>query len=130
MIFLWEKHVHHGRISYSINREHPLVKVLTAQPGEQGRSVRALLSVIEETIPIPTITIDSAENPDAHGKPFEAAASSALRKALAMTYGALRASGMSCGDAKVRLVNTEPFSDFPELVAALDDQANSVEMEV
>lgn len=122
MVFLWERRVHHGKISYSINREHPLVKSLVSQPGEPGRRIRALLSVIEETIPVPTITMDSAEAPDAHTKPFEAAASTALRRALQMTYGALRAAGFSCGDAKVRLLHTEPFSQFPELVAALDDQ--------
>lgn len=121
MMFLWERRVQHGKISYSINREHPLVKSLATQPGEQGRRVRALLSVIEETIPVPTITMDSAESPDAQAKPFEVAASSALRSALHLTYHALRASGLGSTDAKVRLLNTEPFSQFPELVAIMDE---------
>lgn len=121
MVFLWERHVQHGRISYNINREHPLVKSLVSQTGEPGRKVRALLSVIEETIPVPTITIDSAENPNAYTKAINVSASPALRNALQMTYKALRAGGFSPGDAKVRLLNTEPFSQFTDLVAALDD---------
>lgn len=121
MVFLWERHVKHGKVSYSINREHPLVKSLASQTGEQGRKVRALLSVIEETIPVPTITMDSSETPDAHAKPFELAASSALRNALSITFDALRMGGVSITEAKVRLMNTEPFSQFPELIAVLDD---------
>jgi len=121
MVFLWGQRKLHGKISYVINRDHPLVKGLVSQVGEAGRRIRALLSVIEETIPVPTITMDSAEAPEAHAKPFEMAASSALRGALQMTYGALRAAGLSSGDAKVRLLHTEPFNQFPELVAALED---------
>ncbi|MCX6359217.1 MAG: ATP-binding protein [Armatimonadetes bacterium] len=122
MVFLWDKRVKHGRISYTINRDHPVVKSALQLPGEAGRIVRTLLPLIEETVPIPTITLDAAESPDKHSTPFEHTPS-ALRTALEETYRLLRSAGLSRGEAKVRLMNLEPFNLYPDLVAALDDIA-------
>ena len=123
-VLLWERRVHHDQISYALNREHPLVRAVLDGSPEENRRVRALLSVIEETVPVPTIAQDAAESPDRHAKPFTQAPPAVLQHALEETYYALRAAGYDHGQALARLMNTEPFSLFPERVAALGEQEN------
>jgi len=120
--FLWQKRVRHGKVSYEVNREHPLVKDLMCCGAGAGRKVRALLSLIEETVPVPTITMDSAENPDKHEKPFENAPAAVLQSVLRETYRALRDSGLMRSQARLRIASLEPFHNYPELIASLDDE--------
>lgn len=116
--FLWEAKTRRSKVFYEINREHPLVQVAVSAGGEK---VRALLHLIEETVPVPTITKDWAEDPQKQAAPFEEAAPAALRSALAETYNALKLMGLSGADIKFRLLNLEPFNQFPEMVTALGE---------
>ena len=120
LVFLWEKRVRHGRISYRISREHPLVKDVISNAGGLRRRAKALLNLIEETVPVPTITIDNSETPTDLARPFERSPS-ALQTVLRETYEALRRSGLTQADARLRIIALEPFNEYPELVAALDD---------
>lgn len=119
--FLWHKRVRHGKVSYEVNREHPLIKDLMSCSGGIGPKVRALLSLIEETVPVPTITMDSAENPDKLEKPFENTSTTVLQGVLRETYQVLRESGFTHSQARLRIASLEPFHNYPELVACLDD---------
>jgi hypothetical protein len=117
-VFAWEKKVKHGKIFYSINRKHPLVKEsLTCSPEQKGR-IRALLVLLEETIPVPSIIIDNAERPDSQPQPFERPPSSQLFAVLGELYKALINQGVSHKEAQKRLSTIDPFDRYPEQVAA------------
>ena len=89
--------------------------------------MRALLSLVEQTVPTPLIVINNAEAPDSMPQPFEDS-SAELRRAMAETFDALVEGGASRADAARTLLSMEPFNLFPDLVAAfLEEVSASVE---
>ena len=66
---MWFQRVRHGKVSYEVNRHHPAVIQALENPTET--TVRALLRLVEETIPVPQIAIDSSERPEEQSAPFE-----------------------------------------------------------
>lgn len=114
-VFLWNNVVKGGRTYYKINREHPLVrKVLDC--GEDASALRALLALIEQTVPAPLIVIDAAERPDGFGVPFEDAPGD-FDRALREVFDALVEAGRDRGEAARTLIGMEPFNRHPERVA-------------
>jgi hypothetical protein len=116
-VFAWEKKVKHGKIFYRINRKHPLVKESLNCSTEEKDRIRALLVLLEETIPVPSIIIDNAERPDSQPQPFERPPSGELFAVLEELYKALINQGLSPKEAQKRLSNIDPFNHYPEQVA-------------
>src|SRR6266496_5745202 len=75
-MFVWNREMKGGRVTFHINREQPLIVDLFYSSQEQRAKVEALLRVIEETIPVPLITLENSEHPDAQFIPFEGSTSS------------------------------------------------------
>lgn len=119
IVSLWNKNLHHGKISYQINRDHPLISDILKVGGETARRVKLLLQLVEETIPVPTILIDSMEKPDALSKPFERDVP-AVKLVLREAFESLIEGGQSPTEAKARLATLEPFTFFPELLDSLE----------
>lgn len=122
-VFLWNHVVKSGRTFYKINREHPLVAQVLASAADSG-AVRALLALVEQTVPAPLIVINNAESPDSLGRPFEDSPVE-LKHAMHETFEALVDKGMDRPTAARTLLAMEPFGEFPELVAAFLDEAAS-----
>ena len=120
-IFPWLKKVKHGKVSYSINQEHPLVKEVLSVSKEHPKVIRALLRLIEETVPVQQIWLDSAEKADQHNQPFEGVPSKEVREVMMQVYKALIKNGLSSTDARRRLITMEPFQQFKELIASLGE---------
>jgi hypothetical protein len=120
-VFLWDQLVKHNRISYRINREHPLVKQVRALCPDAPK-LGALLRLIEETVPIPLITITDREKPDQTIGPFEAAKDSEILEVIRQVVSSLRSTGMSWTDSMLRLAHLEPFSRFPHLLQAIREE--------
>lgn len=119
----WARRVLHGKVSYRINREHPLVRDLLALPEPRRSALGALLRLIEETVPVPLVAIDHAERPGEQAGPFEGAPSTEVREVLTLVYQALRRDGLEDTAARERLLVMEPFQHYPELVATLETPA-------
>ena len=120
-VFLWKHLTKHGKTFYKINREHPLVsKVLSDCPDK--KPLRALMSLIEQTVPAPLIVINNAEAPDSMAQPFEGATAE-LRKAMEEVFEALVETGKSRNNAAQALAQMEPFSAFPEILAVFVERA-------
>ena len=105
---------------YRIDEKHPAVAAVLDGKGERLPLVRAMLRVIEETVPVQRIWLDTAENKETPrtgfaGEPPEAVVS-VLKTLFADLVGRR---GMSAEAAKRTLMVTEPFQNFPALVAAL-----------
>jgi Histidine kinase-, DNA gyrase B-, and HSP90-like ATPase len=120
-VFLWKHLIKHGKTFYKINRDHPLVsKVMSNAPDK--KPLRALIDLIEQTVPAPLIVINNAEAPDSMAQPFEGATSE-LRKAMEAVFEALVETGKSRDEAALALAQMDPFSAYPEILAAFVDQA-------
>lgn len=116
--FVWLKKLRHGKISYEINRDHPLIsQALTQQNG--SKEITSLLRVIEETVPVPYIIINNAERPDAHALPFQGAPSKELFELMRQIIEALTKRGLSAQAACQKAATMEPFNGYPELVQSM-----------
>lgn len=111
-IFLWHQTARHNRVSYGINREHPLVRHSLASCTDKAR-LNALLRLMEETVPVPLITITNSEKPDQMVGPFENAKSAEVRSVMEQAFEALLATGYSPEEAIARMRTMEPFPRFP-----------------
>ena len=118
MVYLWEQKVRRGKVFYQINRRHPIVAEMMQSCGEK---TRALLHLLEETIPIATITKDWAEDPKQQSAPFDDKTSPEMLSVLKQVYHSLRTAGSTPQQAKIVLLNMEPFHQFPAIIASLDE---------
>jgi hypothetical protein len=119
----WLSATRGGRQTYRIDRKHPVVKGgLGVESGHRKR-VEAMLRVLEETVPIQQIWLDTAEKPDNPARPFESVSEREILKIMIMTYRALRRTeGLSPKEARQKIASMEGFPDFPALVATLNDK--------
>jgi len=121
-VFPWDKKIRRGKIFYSINQEHPLVKEAMSLPGEHQPIIRALIRLLEETVPVQQIWIDSSTDPEKHSQPFEDIPSREVVEVMTQVYQALRKSGLSPQQARDRILSMEPFQHFEALVQSLSDR--------
>jgi hypothetical protein len=119
-VFVWETIRTRDKTHYRINRKHPLVQGVVSGEVHSRADIRAMLQLIEETIPQPVIAIEHAENETSQAAPFETSSIASVRAVLDAVYRALRVQGLDASTARLRLEAMEPFAQFPELAARLD----------
>lgn len=115
---LWQEKVRHGQISYVINRQHAGVAHALAHPSTQA--VQTLLRLIEETIPVPLIAINTADRTEEHAAPLEQATPRAAAALAEDVYRAIRANGVAHAAAVQRVLTTDPFHLYPALAEVLE----------
>lgn len=115
-IFVWQRSVRSKRVSYVINREHPLIREALQADVLDSSRLHRLLRLIEEYIPIQAIWVDAAEGDETQSQPFDSAPSEELILMIQMLYRAFRISGLSHTEAMARLSSTEAFGDRYELI--------------
>jgi hypothetical protein len=110
-------------IRYRIDELHPMVSaVLGAIPSDQRDLVLSMLRVIEETVPIQKIWLDTAEQKETPMTSFASSSDETVIKVMKSLFrDMLFRKGMSVADAKARLSLTDPFQNFPHLIAQLSD---------
>ena len=122
-VFLWEEKRRRSKIFYSINREHPLV-VQADKTGDRA-SIRALLSLIEETLPYTHIMITSSGEAEKCISPYESIPPNEVIEVMKATYFAIINSGTSPEEAKTKLLSMDPFKYFEdyfsEMFASLEE---------
>lgn len=116
-VFPWNTIVRSGTYFYSVNRKHPLVAAAIDNSGDNRKHIEAMLRLIEETVPVPTIILNNRGNPDRPHRPFENCPSEELRMVMKEIWLSLKRSGLSSIEAGIRLGRMEPFCDYPEYVA-------------
>lgn len=109
-----------GGIRYRIEPTHPAVAAVLSSAGQLTPLIKAMLRVIEESVPVQRIWLDTAENKDTPktnfaGEPPEAVAT-VLNTLFADMIGRR---DMPIEAAKRALLSTEPFQNYPELIAGL-----------
>lgn len=118
-------HVKTG-IRYQIDERHPAVSAVLDISAEHRSLVRAMLRVIEETVPVQRIWLDTAENKETPRTSFADEPPSAVMEFLNTFFKDMVVRrGMSPDAAKRQLSVTEPFQNFPKLIASLPDAVPS-----
>lgn len=89
-----------GTFSYRIDREHPLFQaLLCCVPVESEKELETLLRLIEETVPVQRIWIDTADHQDGVSAPFGGESYAKLKKHLEVCHAALVANGQSSAES-------------------------------
>jgi len=112
---VWNEKMRHGKRFYEINREHPVIQSYINTLNSNGIIFTELLRFIEETVPVPLITIKESEQPELQGTPFEYD-QEVIRSLMEKLYGKLTSEGRSDENAKAIILNNEPFNLFPEFI--------------
>ncbi len=111
----------HG-MRYRIDVEHPVVRSVIDEAGALLPQIKAMLRVIEETVPVQRIWIDTAENKDIPSTGFDQAPTDEVLEILKTLYhNYVHKKGYSPESAKEKLRITEPFHAFPKLIESLSD---------
>ena len=111
---------------YRIEEGHPAVAAVIEAIGDKADLVRAMLRVVEETVPVQRIWLDTAENKDTprtgfgRGRDGPDGVKTVL---LTLFRDMIGRRGMSPEAAVRALSSTEPFQIYPNLVASLPDIA-------
>jgi hypothetical protein len=109
-----------GGIRYRIDNSHPAVRAVLDDAGELAPAIRAMLRVIEETIPVQRIWLDTAEAKETPRTGFAGEPPSEVTSILDILFRNLVVrKGLSPDRAKEQLRRTDPFQAYPELVDAL-----------
>lgn len=114
-------------VRYRIDEAHPAVAAVIEACGDRKDLVRAMLRVVEETVPVQRIWLDTAENKDTprtgfSGEP-ETAPDGVKMVLLTLFKDMIGRRGMSPEAAVRALSSTEPFQNYPNLVASLQELA-------
>jgi len=111
--------VKQGKTLDRLNRKHAIIAA-ALERAEDPRIIKALLRLVEETVPVPLIYIQTAEQPKAHAEPFETASSAQVRTVMQQVFNALVESGHKPGEARQEMARIDPFGRFPELLETMD----------
>ena len=114
----WQSVVSGGVTKYRVNRDHPAVRAVLDSPLAIDSTVNTMLSVLESTIPVQRIWLDTVEERTAPHQVSDEEAER-IRPMLESVYRSLLRRGYAPEDARQRLLRTEPFQAYPKLVAEL-----------
>lgn len=117
----WEEKTRHGKRFYKLNREHPMLKKLLDDSTSIATRFEKILQFIEETVPVPLITLQENENEKPHGQPFEGKNHDIVIDVMKSMYKNLISEGLQPKHAKARIANIEPFNFYIEYLEHLQE---------
>lgn len=107
---------------YRIDRNHPAVSTLADEDRDIGKRVEVILRVLEETVPVQRIWLETAETGEHAKGGFTAEAEESVKEVLGVLYRNLVVrKGLTPQAARQQLLKTEPFDLHQNLVASLPD---------
>ena len=107
---------------YKIDEKHPAVSAVLDEAGNLLPLLKAMLRVIEETVPVQRIWLDTAENKETPRTGFSGEPPENIMAVLKTLYGDMVGRrGMLPALARQTLSATEPFQNYPGLVATLSE---------
>lgn len=107
-VYAWRVDRNDERVRSRVNRQHPLVARVLAG-NSSAADARALVSLLEETVPVAALRIlhetDAVDDPE----PFSEASSPEVTAVAERIYAALVDQGTTPREAKLRISQMEPF---------------------
>ena len=128
--FVWNKRVTGGKVSYAVNRGHPLVRDALESDTIDRQQFRRILLLVEEYIPVQQIWVDMAEGDESQRQPFESVPDQEIQDMIRALYTALTSSGLTHEQAVSRLGTAEIIGNrFEVLEAVLESLAEGQRVE-
>jgi hypothetical protein len=105
---------------YRIEETHPSVAAVLASAGTLAPLIKSMLRVIEETVPVQRIWLDTAENKETPRTGFDGEPNAAIIEVASVLFNDLiERKNLSVEEARKSMSRTEPFQKYPALVAKL-----------
>lgn len=118
----WRAEHSRAGVRYRIDEGHPAVAAAMEAAGASLPLLKAMLRVIEETVPVQRIWLDTAENKETPRNAFAGEPPENVRDVLKILYeDMICRRGMSSVLAKRTLAATDPFQNYPDLVSSLPE---------
>lgn len=109
-------------IRYRIEETHPSVAAVLESAGPIAPLIKSMLRVIEETVPVQRIWLDTAEHKETPRTGFEGEPNAAVIEVARVLFDDLiERKGLSIEAARKSISRTEPFQKYPALVAKLGE---------
>ncbi|MCG3769574.1 MAG: DNA mismatch repair protein MutL [Nitrosomonadaceae bacterium] len=115
----WAPRLRSGRHTYSINRKHPLVQGVILRCQTEQAYIESLLRLLEETVPVQQIWLDTAEQVQDQAIPYDGVDYANLRADMRQVYELLVESKINPVTARQRIQSMEPFNRYPDLIREL-----------
>lgn len=107
-------------VRYRIDEKHPAIAGVLEAAGPLLPMVKAMLRVIQETVPVQRIWLDTAENKEMPRTAFAGEAPAEIVTVMNTIYqDMVGRRGMAPELAKRALLSTDPFQNFPSLIDKL-----------
>ena len=107
-------------VRYRIDESHASVAAVLQRAGELQPLVKAMLRVIEETVPVQRIWLDTAENKETPRTGFEGEPTAAVIEVATVLFEDLmERKDLSVEEARKAMLRIEPFQKYPTLVGQL-----------
>ncbi len=111
-------------VRYRIDESHPAVSAVIDSAGDLTPLIKSMLRVIEDTVPVQRIWLDTAENKETPRTGFEGEPNSAVIEVATILFNDLiDRKGLSVEEARKSMLKTEPFQKYPALIEKLGIQA-------
>lgn len=112
-----------GGTAYRLSRQHDLYRSVMDRAGPLARDIKALLRLVEGTVPVQKIWLDTAEDNEPPTSVLDDEPDPALVEMMEAMFDALvHSRGLSEAEARERLSRTRPFDKRPDLIAGLGQQ--------
>jgi hypothetical protein len=126
----WRAEYFTGGLRYRIDHAHPAVSAVLDDAGQMDSRIRAMLRIIEETIPVQRIWLDTTEAREIPRTGFAGQSPAEVDAVLQVLYrNMISRKGLSPLRARQLLLQTDPFNNHPDLIAALPDELSLAESE-
>lgn len=115
----WLSVVRENHRVYLINRDHPAVQAVLRAFPKKFPELEALLRLLEETVPVEQIWLDTAEQSRDHAAPYYGIEFPVIKADMRRVVDFLVRSGINRQTAIERLRTVEPFDRYPKLINEL-----------
>lgn len=107
-------------VRYRIEESHPSVAAVLENAGPLAPLIKSMLRVIEETVPVQRIWLDTAENKETPRTGFDGEPNAAvIEVATVLFQDLMERKGLTVEEARKLMSRTEPFQKYPALIAKL-----------
>jgi hypothetical protein len=117
---VWRVEHSKAGLRYRIQQSHPSVAALLENAEALQPLIKSMLRVIEETVPVQRIWLDTAEQKETPLSGFDGEPNAAVLEVARVLFDDLiERKGLTIEEARKSMARTEPFQKYPALVAML-----------
>jgi len=116
---IWKSNIIEGKRNYFLDRKHALIKQVIKNTSDKT-SLNALLTIIEQTVPIERIWLEVAEKPESHMKSFEDIKNNEILELAKEYYESLTTiDNLTREEAINKILNTDGFRYYENIINKL-----------